>query len=107
MKPINFYHLTDLHYYANEVIGSYGKYYELKDMLDQKCMDKSGAIIDAAFKSVCEDKETDIVLISGDLTFDGEVQSHDALIEKLYKHKENGKRVFTTFATLFSVSCLL
>ncbi len=99
MKPINFYHLTDLHYYANEVIGSYGKNYEMKDMLDQKCMDKSGAIIDAAFKAVCEDKGTDIVLISGDLTFDGEVQSHDALIEKLYALKEKGKRVFITFAT--------
>ncbi|MBQ7294992.1 MAG: metallophosphoesterase [Clostridia bacterium] len=99
MKPLNFYHLTDLHYYANEVIGSYGEKYELKDMLDQKCMDKSGAIIDAAFRDVCEDKETDIVLISGDLTFDGEVQSHDALIEKLYALKEKGKRVFITFAT--------
>ncbi len=99
MKPINFYHLTDLHYYANEVIGSYGKNYELKDMLDQKCMDKSGAIIDSAFKSVCEDEGTDIVLISGDLTFDGEVQSHDALIEKLYALKNKGKRVFITFAT--------
>lgn len=99
MKPLKFYHLTDLHYYANEDIGSYGKNYEMKDMLDQKCMDKSGAIIDAAFKAVCEDDETDIVLLSGDLTFDGEVQSHDSLIKKLYKLKEKGKRVFITFAT--------
>ncbi len=99
MKPLNFYHLTDLHYYANEVIGSYGKNYEMKDMLDQKCMDKSGAIIDAAFRDICKDEETEIVLISGDLTFDGEVQSHDALIEKLYALKAKGKRIFITFAT--------
>ncbi len=99
MKPLKFYHLTDLHYYANDIIGSYGKYYEMKDMLDQKCMDKSGAIIDSAFKAVCEDEETDIILLSGDLTFDGEVQSHDSLIEKLYALKEKGKRVFITFAT--------
>lgn len=99
MKKFNFYHLTDLHYYANDVIGSSGKIFETKCMLDQKCMAESGAIIDSAFKSVCEDKETDIVLISGDLTFDGEKQSHDSLAEKLTALKENGKRVFITFAT--------
>ena len=99
MKNLKFYHLTDLHYYANERIGSSGAAYKLKCELDQKCMAESGAIVDAAFKSLCEDKEIDIVLISGDLTFDGEKQSHDALVEKLQKLKDNGKRVFTTFAT--------
>ena len=99
MKPFNFYHLTDLHYYANEVIGSYGKYYELREMVDQKCVDKSGAIIDSAFDTIAEDKETEIVLISGDLTYDGEVQSHDALVKKLADLKSKGKRVYVTFAT--------
>ena len=99
MKSLKFYHLTDLHYYANERIGSSGDAYKFKCDVDQKCMAESGAIVDAAFKSLCEDEETDIVLISGDLTFDGEQQSHDALVEKLQKLKDNGKRVFTTFAT--------
>lgn len=99
MKNLKFYHLTDLHYYANERIGSSGQTYKFKCDVDQKCMAESGAIVDAAFKSLCEDEETDIVLISGDLTFDGEQQSHDALVEKLQKLKDNGKRVFTTFAT--------
>lgn len=99
MKNLKFYHLTDLHYYANEKIGSSGEAYKLKCDLDQKCMAESGAIVDAAFKALCEDKETDIVLISGDLTFDGEKQSHDALVEKLQKLKESGKRVYITFAT--------
>lgn len=99
MKNLKFYHLTDLHYYANEKIGSSGNMYKLKCEVDQKCMAESGAIVDAAFKNLCDDKEIDIVLISGDLTFDGEQQSHDALVEKLQKLKDNGKRVFTTFAT--------
>ncbi len=99
MKDLNFYHLTDLHYYANELIGSSGETYDIKCQLDQKCMAESGAIIDSAFKSIIEDKKTEIVLISGDLTFDGEVQSHDALKEKLNNLKANGKRVFITFAT--------
>ena len=99
MKKFNFYHLTDLHYYANELIGSSGEAYEMKCQVDQKCMAESGAIIDAAFNKLIEDKDTEIVLISGDLTFDGEKQSHDALKEKLTNLKNNGKRVFTTFAT--------
>lgn len=99
MKNLKFYHLTDLHYYANERIGSSGEKYKLKCELDQKCMAESGAIVDAAFKNLCDDKDIDIVLISGDLTFDGEKQSHDALVEKLQRLKDNGKRVFTTFAT--------
>lgn len=99
MKKFNFYHLTDLHYYANELIGSSGEAYEMKCQVDQKCMAESGAIIDAAFNKLIEDKDTEIVLISGDLTFDGEKQSHDALKEKLANLKNNGKRVFTTFAT--------
>lgn len=99
MKNLNFYHLTDLHYYANEKIGSSGETYKLKCQLDQKCMDESGTIIDSAFNTIVQDDETEIVLISGDLTFDGEKQSHDALVEKLTRLKENGKRVFITFAT--------
>lgn len=99
MKRFNFYHLTDLHYYANERIGSSGKTYDMKCKLDQKCMAESGAIVDSAFKSIIEDKGTDIVLLSGDLTFDGEQQSHDALTEKLRNLQKNGKRVFVTFAT--------
>lgn len=99
MKNLKFYHLTDLHYYANEEIGSSGEFYKLKCDLDQKCMAESGAIVDSAFRSLCDDKEIDIVLISGDLTFDGEKQSHDCLVKKLRKLQENGKRVFITFAT--------
>ena len=99
MENLKFYHLTDLHYYANEKIGSSGETYKLKCDLDQKCMAESGAIIDSAFNKISDDKEIDIVLISGDLTFDGEQQSHDALVEKLQKLKDSGKRVFTTFAT--------
>ncbi len=99
MKNFNFYHLTDLHYYANQLIGSSGEAYKLKGDLDQKCMAESDAIINAAFKSIKEDKETDLVLISGDLTFDGEKESHIALKEKLYDLQKAGKRVFITFAT--------
>lgn len=99
MKKLSFYQITDLHYYANEEIGSYGKYFDLRCDMDQKCVAESGAIIDAAFEELAADKDNDIIIISGDLTYDGEKISHDLLLKKLEKLKNAGKRVFLTFAT--------
>ena len=99
MKDFNFYHITDLHYYANEVIGSYGKHYERACMADEKCTDESGAIVDAAFKAMAEDKDNEVIIISGDLTCNGEKASHDELVKKLQKLKDAGKRIFVTCAT--------
>lgn len=99
MEKFNFYQITDLHYYANEEIGSYGKHFDLRCGIDQKCVAESGAIIDAAFEELAADKDNEIIIISGDLTYDGEKVSHDLLLKKLHKLKDAGKRVFVTFAT--------
>ena len=99
MKAPTFFHITDLHLYAADEIGSYGKYYDLKAQMDQKCMKESCAIIDGAFAEMAADKETDVVIISGDLTFDGEKASHDLLLQKLQTLKDAGKRVYLTTAT--------
>lgn len=99
MKKPTFYQITDLHLYADEAIGSYGKGYDRKAQMDQKCMKESCAIIDAAFEEMIADKETDVIIISGDLTFDGEKASHDLLLTKLQKLKDAGKRVYLTTAT--------
>ncbi len=99
MKNFNFYHLTDLHLYAAEEIGSKGKSFEFKCASDQKCMAESAAIVDAVFEKLIADKENEVVVISGDLTFDGEAKSHDLLVTKLKKLKEAGKKVYVTTAT--------
>ena len=99
MEKFNFYQITDLHYYANEEIGSYGKHFDLRCGIDQKCVAESGAIIDAAFEELAADKDNEIIIISGDLTYDGEKVSHDLLLKKLHKLKDAGKHVFVTFAT--------
>ena len=87
MEKFSFYQITDLHYYANEEIGSYGKHFDLRCDMDQKCVAESGAIIDAAFEELAADKENEIIIISGDLTYDGEKVSHDLLLKKLEKLK--------------------
>lgn len=99
MKTPTFYHITDLHLYAAEEIGSYGRFYDLRAQMDQKCMQESAAIIDAAFADMAADKETDVIIISGDLTCDGEKASHDLLLKKLQALKDAGKRVYVTTAT--------
>ena len=99
MKEFSFYQITDLHLYAAERIGSHGRAYDLKAQSDQKCMKESVAIVRAAFDAMAADKDTDVILISGDLTFDGEKASHDLLVEMLTELKRSGKRIFVTTAT--------
>lgn len=98
MEKIKFYLITDLHYYAPE-LGTTGKAYLRREREDQVFLKESGAIIDAAFDLIISDKETDIVLIPGDLTNNGEALSHKGIIKKLERLKEAGKKVYVTTAT--------
>ena len=50
--------------------------------------------IDAGFKQIADDKETNIILIPGDLVYRGEYQSHVGLRNRLYKLKEQGKKIY-------------
>ena len=99
MQEFTFYQITDLHLYAADRIGSFGKAYDFKAKTDQKCMQESVKIVQAAFDAMAADKETDVVIISGDVTFDGEKASHDQLVEMLTALKAQGKRIFVTTAT--------
>ncbi len=93
MKPLRFFLVTDLHYFDTSFKAS-GSAYERRSRTDQKCIAETGAIIDAGFSRLADDKETEIILIPGDLVYRGEYQSHVGLREKLYKLRENGKRIF-------------
>lgn len=99
METKNFYQITDLHLYATKQIGSHGKYFEEKCRYDQKCMAQSEAIVDAVFEKLIADTDNEVIIISGDLTFDGEKPSHDLLVTKLQRLKSAGKKVYVTFAT--------
>lgn len=99
MKEFKFYQISDLHLYDAEKIGSHGKYFENRCITDQKCVAESPAIVDAAFCKFCEDDEVEYIIISGDLTYDGEKENHASLLEKLEVLKSAGKKVYVTFAT--------
>ncbi len=52
------------------------------------------SVNDAGFKQIADDKETNIILIPGDLVYRGEYQSHVGLRNRLYKLKEQGKKIY-------------
>ncbi len=98
MSNLNFYQITDLHHYATE-LGTSGKAFEKICLSDQKCLAETGAMIDAYFDKIIEDTETNIVLITGDVTCNGAMESHKDLLPKLYRLKDAGKKVYLTTGT--------
>ena len=92
-EPLQFYLITDLHYFENS-LGAAGEAYEARSRTDQKCIAETGAIIDSAFARIAADTRTEIVLIAGDMTFNGEAESHKGMIKKLEALKAGGKRIY-------------
>ena len=93
MQILNFYLVTDTHFFDPSFKRS-GAAYEKRSISDQKCVAETPAIIDAGFKQIADDKETNIILIPGDLVYRGEYQSHIGLRNRLYKLKEQGKKIY-------------
>lgn len=93
MDKFSFYLVTDTHYFDNSYKRS-GEAYERRSRTDQKCVAETPAIIDAGFAQLAKDKETDVILIPGDLIYRGEYQSHVGFRERLYRLKEQGKRIY-------------
>ncbi len=92
-KPFSFFLVTDTHYFDSS-FGRTGPAYEERSRTDQKCVAETPAIIDAGFKQIAEDTQTDVILIPGDLVYRGEYQSHVGFRERLYRLKEQGKKIY-------------
>ena len=97
MKPISFYLVTDTHYFENK-LGAGGEAFEKNMVTEQYFVKESHAIVSSVFEKITEDKETDIVIIPGDLVKNGEKESHNSFIKELYKLKESGKKVYVITA---------
>lgn len=98
MQPLKFYLVTDTHYFKNS-LGARGRDYEAFMDFEQKCFAETQAINEAVFAWLAEAKDADIVLIAGDLSFNGEKESNKAFSELLHAFKEkSGKRVYVVTA---------
>ena len=98
MKPVKFYLITDTHYFKYS-LGAYGEAYEEFMDGEQKCFGETQAINEAAFEWLANAKDADIVLIAGDLSFNGEKESNEAFSALLHDFKEkSGKKVYVVTA---------
>lgn len=94
MGKIKLAFIADIHHYS-EKLGNTGRAYELREGSDQKCLKETGAILDSVFEKFRND-DTDIVLIAGDITNDGEKVSHDEVYEKFLSLNEKKKLYLIT-----------
>ncbi len=97
MSLLNFYLITDTHFFKNS-LGAYGKEYDEFMRFEQKCFAETEAINNAIFDYLATQDKTDTILIPGDLSFNGEKESHLGFIKLLKKLQENGKKVFVITA---------
>lgn len=98
LSPLTVYVLTDTHYYSKK-IGTSGKAYEFDNLKSQKLLAGCAEVLSAAFEQIAEDKDNNIVLISGDVTNNGELVSHEEFIGMLREFKKCGKKVYVITAT--------
>lgn len=83
---------TDLHYLARSLTDNGPFFMRLIESGDGKVMRYSEELIDAFVAQMIE-KKPDAVILSGDLTFNGERESHERLAEKLAAVEAAGTRV--------------
>ncbi len=96
--PLTITVLTDTHYYCKDN-GTSGKAYDIANSKSQKLLADSAEVLETAFNQIAVDNNSDIVLISGDLTNNGELNAHVEFIEMLRGLKNKGKRVYVITAT--------
>lgn len=97
-EPLKIQFVADTHYYSRKA-GTEGKAYEKAESKSQKVIKDSDLVIKAGFDMLCEDDSTDIIVLAGDTTRDGEMDSHNEFIEILRDLKKKGKRVYVITAT--------
>ena len=97
-SPLKLNIITDTHYFSKEN-GTSGKAYDFANLKSQKLLADSAEVLQTAFDQIAADNETDILLISGDVTNNGEYNSHAEFISMLREFKAKGKRVYVLTAT--------
>lgn len=84
--------ISDLHYYDNS-LGTTGSAFESKLASDRKLLTDSADILNYAVTQILQ-KNVDFVLVSGDLTKDGELINHQKVSEAFSKLTDRGIKVY-------------
>lgn len=83
---------ADPHYYDPE-LGTTGAAFEMYLAADRKLIRESEAILNATIDKILNTSDVDLVLVPGDLTKDGEKQSHEHVAAKLQELVDAGIKV--------------
>lgn len=86
--------LSDIHFY-DVSLGTTGAAFEKKLLSDRKMLVKSEELLDSALERILASNAR-FVLISGDLTKDGEALNHKRVSEKLQRLVDSGIKVYVT-----------
>ncbi len=97
MKNISFYLVTDTHYFEPS-LGASGAAFNEYMKREQYFMAESSDIVKKVFADMAADKSVDTVIIPGDLSKNGEIESHKSFIKELDKLKASGKKIFVITA---------
>ena len=91
-NPVNIAVATDLHYLSSSLTDGGAFFTDLVENADGKNMFYIEEITESFVATMIQEKP-EILILSGDLTFNGERQSHLDLEQKLEKIKENGTQI--------------
>lgn len=92
-KDLSFFITSDIHYLAKDLTDDGEAFQKFVNGGDGKQLNYIGEIMDA-FTSEIKRKKPDVLIISGDLTTNGEKESHQELAKKLKTIKELGTSVY-------------
>ena len=98
LKPLRINVISDLHYFAKS-LGTSGPEFEKANAKAANDLLHTEEILEALFTQIEKESEPEIVLVSGDVTYNGEPESHEGVIRLLSGLQEKGKKVYVITAT--------
>ncbi|MBN1767298.1 MAG: metallophosphoesterase [Prolixibacteraceae bacterium] len=87
--------ISDVHYFDPSLLVEDGTAFQTYLLYDRKLLKESQAILESVVDSLIAEKP-DLVIVSGDLTKDGELISHQKLAAYFQKLEESGIQVIVT-----------
>lgn len=97
IKPLKINIISDIHYYSKET-GISGKAFEKENAKTPNDLVRCEEILYSLVDQLAAD-DSEIVLVSGDITTKAEIEAHKGAVRLLRSLKEKGKRVYVITAT--------